>query len=41
MQEELIKVDVAAQAGNLDAIKSAVGETSKNCKSCHDSYRKQ
>lgn len=40
MQEELAKLNVAAKAGNLDAIKAAVGETGKTCKACHDAYRK-
>ena len=41
MQEDLVKVTAATKGGNLDALKAAVGETSKSCKSCHDTYRKQ
>ncbi len=41
MQEEMAKLNVAAKAGNLDAIKVAVGETGKQCKGCHDTYRKE
>ena len=41
MQEEMGKLNVAAKAGNLDAIKVAVGETGKSCKGCHDTYRKE
>lgn len=41
MQEEMAKLNVAAKAGNLDAIKAAVGETGKTCDSCHDSYRRK
>ncbi len=41
MQEEMAKLNVAAKAGNLDAIKAAVGETGKSCKGCHDTYRKE
>ncbi len=41
MQEEMAKLNVAAKAGNLDAIKAAVGETGKACKACHDTYRKE
>jgi cytochrome c556 len=41
MQEEMAKLNVAAKAGNLDAIKAAVGETGKTCKACHDAYRKE
>jgi len=41
MQEEMAKLNVTAKAGNLDAIKAAVGETGKSCKGCHDTYRKE
>jgi len=41
MQDEMAKVNAAAKAGNLDAIKAAVGETGKACKACHDTYRKE
>jgi cytochrome c556 len=41
MQEEMAKLNVAAKSGNLDAIKVAVGETGKQCKGCHDSYRNE
>ena len=41
MQEEMVKFNVAAKSGNLDAIKAAVGETGKSCKACHDAYRKE
>lgn len=41
MQDEMAKLDVAAKSGNLDAIKTAVGETGKSCKACHDAYRKE
>jgi len=41
MQEEMAKLNVAAQSGNLDAIKAAAGETGKSCKACHDAYRKE
>ena len=41
MQEEMGKLNVAAKAGNLDAMKVAVGETGKQCKGCHDTYRKE
>jgi cytochrome c556 len=30
---------VAAKAGNLDALKAAVGKADKTCDSCHDSFR--
>ena len=40
-QEDLAKLNVAAKGGNLDAIKTAVGETGKSCKACHDNYRKE
>ena len=41
MQEEMVKLNVAAKTGNIDTIKAAVGETGKACKACHDSYRKE
>ena len=41
MQEEMVKLNVAAKGGNLDAIKAAVGDTGKSCKACHDNYRKE
>jgi cytochrome c556 len=41
MQDEMVKLNVAAKGGNLDAIKAAAGETGKACKSCHDTYRKE
>jgi cytochrome c556 len=41
LQEEMAKLNVAAKAGNLDAIKAAVGETGKQCQGCHDTYRKE
>ena len=41
MQEEMVKLNVVAKAGNIDQIKAQVGETGKTCKACHDSYRKE
>ena len=41
MQEAMVKLNVAAKGGNLDAIKAAVGETGKSCKACHDNYKKE
>ena len=41
MQDEMVKLNVAAKSGNLDAIKAAVGDTGKSCKACHDNYRKE
>jgi cytochrome c556 len=41
MQAAMQKVDAAAKANNLDALKAAVGDTGKSCKSCHDTYRKE
>ena len=40
VQDNMAKLDAAARSGNLDSIKTAVGETGKSCKSCHDPYRK-
>ena len=41
MQEEMVKLNVAAKGGNIDTIKAAAGETGKACKGCHDTYRKE
>jgi cytochrome c556 len=41
MQENMAKLQAAAKSGNLDAIKTAGGDTGKSCKSCHDNYRKE
>ena len=41
MQDEMVKLNVAAKSGNLDNIKVAVGDTGKACKACHDTYRKE
>jgi cytochrome c556 len=41
MQEEMVKLNVAAKTGNIDTIKAAVGATGQACKACHDSYRKE
>ena len=41
MQDEMVKLNVAAKSGNLDSIKAAVGDTGKACKACHDNYRKE
>jgi cytochrome c556 len=40
MQAEMAKLAIAAKAGNLDGIKTAVGATGGACKACHDAYRK-
>lgn len=39
MVAEVAKLNVAAKAGNLDALKAAFGETAKTCKACHDAFR--
>ena len=41
MQDEMVKLNVAAKGGNIDTNKAAVGETGKACKACHDNYRKE
>ena len=41
MQDEMVKLNVAAKGGNIDTIKAAVGDTGKACKACHDNYRKE
>ena len=41
LQEETAKLSAAAKTGNLDQIRSAVGEVGKVCKGCHDTYWNQ
>jgi cytochrome c556 len=39
MQQEVAKLEVAAQGGNEGEIKSAFGAVGQSCKACHDDYR--
>jgi cytochrome c556 len=41
MQDEMVKLNVVAKGGNIDAIKAATGDVGKACKACHDDYRKE
>jgi len=36
---ETDKLLVAAKAGNLDALKTAMGSVGETCKTCHDTFR--
>ncbi|MEO8859396.1 MAG: cytochrome c [Burkholderiaceae bacterium] len=40
LHADAIKLNAAIQAGNMDAIKTAVGNVGGDCKSCHDNFRK-
>jgi cytochrome c556 len=40
MQAEIVKVNIAAKAGNIDALKVAMGPAAASCKACHDAFRK-
>lgn len=40
MQAEIVKLNTAAQAGNIDALKAAFGPAAATCKACHDNFRK-
>jgi cytochrome c556 len=40
MQTELGKLNVAAKAGKVDALKAAFGPAAASCKACHDNFRK-
>lgn len=40
MQAEIAKLNTAAKAGNLDALKTAFGPAAASCKACHDAFRK-
>ncbi len=39
MVAEVAKLDAAARAGNLDAIRAAMGAVGGSCKACHDDFR--
>ena len=39
MVVEVGKLEAAAKAGNLDAIKAAMGAVGGSCKACHDDFR--
>ncbi len=41
LQVEVVKLDAAAKAGNLDQIKAAVGAVGRSCKACHDKYQSE
>lgn len=40
MQAEILKLNVAAKAGNVEALKAAFGPAAASCKACHDTFRK-
>ena len=40
MQAEIVKLNTAAKAGNIDALKAAFGPAAATCKACHDNFRK-
>ena len=39
MQDEAVKLAAAARTNNPEALKTAFGNASATCKSCHDDYR--
>ncbi|OYV00448.1 MAG: cytochrome C [Burkholderiales bacterium PBB5] len=39
MVAEVAKLDAAAKAGNLEALKAAAGAVGQSCKACHDDFR--
>jgi cytochrome c556 len=41
MQAEIVKLNTAAKAGNIDALKAAFGPAAASCKACHDNFRKE
>lgn len=41
MQEKAGGLDAAARTGNIGAIRTAFGETSRACKSCHEDFKKK
>ncbi len=40
MQAEIVKLNTAAKAGNIDALKAAFSPAAASCKACHDNFRK-
>ncbi len=40
LQAEVAKLNTAAKAGNLDALKAAFGPAAASCKACHDNFRR-
>ena len=40
MQAEIMKLNMAAKAGNVEALKAAFGPAAASCKACHDNFRK-
>jgi len=41
MQDEMVKFNAVAKAGDLAALKVAAGSVGQACKACHDNYRKE
>lgn len=39
LQDNAAKLSAAARTGNLEQIRTAVGEVDKSCKGCHDEFR--
>lgn len=40
MREAVVKLNAAAKAGDVAAIRTAFAETGKSCKACHDDFRR-
>jgi cytochrome c556 len=40
-QDAVVKLNVAAKTGSLDAIKAAAGPVGQSCKACHDAFQKE
>lgn len=41
MQAAVAELNTAAQSGNPESLKKALGATSQTCKACHDDFRKK
>ena len=41
MQAAVAELNTAAQSGNPENLKKALGSTSQTCKACHDDFRKK
>lgn len=41
LKENMAKLQVAADSGDLQKVRAAFGDVGASCKSCHDSFRKK
>jgi cytochrome c556 len=41
LQDNIVKLSAAADAGDFDKLRAAFGDVGASCKACHDAYRKK